>query len=148
MVDWMKILFSSLPSCVTITHLQPLLCDFAEHLPRGYGFLPIPWFVTVSSSEKNSQVAQWYKVCLPMQEIQEIWVWSLGLKDPLEKEIATHSSIVSWRIPWTEEPGGLRSIGSHRVIHDWATNIFISHFHGCMLICLLVYISICCLLRG
>ena len=42
MVDWMKFLFSSLPSCVTITHLQPLLCDFAEHLPRGYGFLPHP----------------------------------------------------------------------------------------------------------
>ena len=42
-----------------------------------------------------------------MQEMQEMWVRSLGLEDPLEKEMATHSSILAWRIPWTEEPGGL-----------------------------------------
>ena len=46
---------------------------------------------------------------------------SLGREDPLEKEMATHSSIPAWRIPWTEEPGGLQSMGSHRVGHDWAT---------------------------
>ena len=40
----------------------------------------------------------------------EIWVWSLGGEDPLEKEMATHSSILAWRIPWTEEPGGLQSM--------------------------------------
>ena len=68
MVGWMKTLISSLPSCVTITHLQPLLCDFAEHLPRGMASFPIPWFVTMSSSEKDSQVAQWLKVCLPMTQ--------------------------------------------------------------------------------
>ena len=44
--------------------------------------------------------------------IQEIWIRSLGWEDPLEKEMATHSSILDWRIPWTEEPGGLRSMGS------------------------------------
>ena len=43
--------------------------------------------------------------------IQEIWIRSLGWEDPLEKEMATHSSILDWRIPWTEEPGGLRSMG-------------------------------------
>ena len=48
-------------------------------------------------------------------------VWSLGLEDPLEKEMATHSSILAWEIPWTEEPGGLQSMGSQRVRHDWAT---------------------------
>ena len=47
------------------------------------------------------------------------WVQSLGLEDPLEKEIATHSSILSWRILWTEEPGGLQSTGSERVGHNW-----------------------------
>jgi len=52
----------------------------------------------------------------------ETWVWSLGHEDPLEKEMATHSSILAWRIPWTEEPGGLQSIGLQRVRHDWATN--------------------------
>ena len=44
--------------------------------------------------------------------MQETRVWFLGQEDPLEKEMATHSSIVPWRIPWTEEPGGLQSIGS------------------------------------
>ena len=53
-----------------------------------------------------------------VQEPQEMWVRSLGQEDPLEKEMATHSSILAWRIPWTEEPGGLQSIGSQGVGHD------------------------------
>ena len=48
----------------------------------------------------------------------ETWVRSLGWEVPLEKEMATHSSILAWRIPWTEEPGGLQSMGSQRVGHD------------------------------
>ena len=48
----------------------------------------------------------------------ETWVQSLGQEDPLEKEMATHSSILAWEIPWTEEPGGLQSLGSRRVGHD------------------------------
>ena len=50
--------------------------------------------------------------------IQETQVPPLGWEDPLEKEIATHSSIVAWEIPWTEEPGGLKSMGSQKVGHD------------------------------
>ena len=50
--------------------------------------------------------------------IQETWVRSLGWKDPLEKGTTTHSSILAWRIPWTEEPGGLLSMGSQRTGHD------------------------------
>ena len=50
--------------------------------------------------------------------MRETWVRSLGWEDPVEKEIATHSSILAWRIPWTEEPGGLQSTGSQRVGHD------------------------------
>ena len=50
--------------------------------------------------------------------IQETWVQSLGWEDPLEKEMATHSSILAWRIPWTEEPGGLQPMGLQRVGHD------------------------------
>ena len=53
-----------------------------------------------------------------MQEVQETWVQSLGWEDALEEEMASHSSILAWRIPWTEEPGGLQSIGSLRVGHD------------------------------
>ena len=47
--------------------------------------------------------------------MQETWVRSLGWEDPLEKEMATHSSILAWRIPWTEETGRLQSVGSQRV---------------------------------
>ena len=54
-----------------------------------------------------------------MQETQAMWVWSLDWEDPLLKEMATRSSIFAWKIPWTEEPGGLSSIGSQRVRH-WA----------------------------
>ena len=50
--------------------------------------------------------------------MQETWVQFLGWEDPLEKEMATHFSILAWRIPWTEEPSGLQSIGSQRVRHD------------------------------
>ena len=50
--------------------------------------------------------------------MQETWVQSLGQKDPLEEGMATHSSILAWRIPWTEEPGGLQSMRSQRVRHD------------------------------
>ena len=53
--------------------------------------------------------------------MRETWVRSLGLEDPLEKEMTTHSSILAWRIPWTEEPGGLQSTGSQRVRHDGVT---------------------------
>ena len=50
--------------------------------------------------------------------MQETWVRSLGQEDPLEKEMATHSSILSWEIPWIEEPGGLQSMGLQRVRYD------------------------------
>ena len=53
-----------------------------------------------------------------MQEMPETWVQSLGLEDPLEKGMATHSSILAWEIPWTKKPGGLQSMGSQRVRHD------------------------------
>ena len=53
--------------------------------------------------------------------IQETWVQSLGWEDLLEKEMATHSSTLAWKIPGTEKPGGLQSVGSQRVGHDWVT---------------------------
>ena len=68
----------------------------------------------------TSLMAQLVK-CLPA--MQEMWVWSLGQEDPLEKEIATHSSTLAWKIPWMEEPGRLQSIGLQRVGHDWATSL-------------------------
>ena len=56
-----------------------------------------------------------------VKEMQETWVWSLGVKDPLEKQMASHYSILAWRIPWTGEPGRLQSMGLQRVRHDRAT---------------------------
>ena len=67
-----------------------------------------------------SSLVAWMIKNLPV--MWETRVWSLGGEDPLEKEIATHSSILAWRTPWTEEPGGLQSMGSRRVRHNWATN--------------------------
>ena len=54
----------------------------------------------------------------------ETWVWSLCLEDPLEEGMTTHSSILAWRILWTEESGRLQSMGSQRVGRDWVTDIF------------------------
>ena len=62
-----------------------------------------------------SLVAQMVKNLTTVQETQ---VCSLGLENPLEESMANHSSVLAWRIPWTEEPGGLQSMGSQRVGHD------------------------------
>ena len=60
--------------------------------------------------------------------MQETWVRSLGREDPLEKGMATHFSILAWRIPWIQEPCVLQSMGSQRVGHDWVTNSFFLFF--------------------
>ena len=76
---------------------------------------------------------------------QETWVWSLGLEDPLKKGVATHYSILAWRMPWTEEPGGLQSMGSQRVGHDWVTNISKSRRHAGYILyfyCLLTWLGL------
>ena len=58
-----------------------------------------------------------------LSAVQDTWVWSLGWEDPLEKEMATHSSILAWKMPWMEEPGRLQSMGLQRVWHDWGTSL-------------------------
>ena len=72
---------------------------------------------------RASPVAQRLKRLPPMWET---WVWSLGQEDPLEKEMVTHSSILAWRIPWTEKPGKLQSTGSQGVRHNWETSLSLS----------------------
>ena len=83
------------------------------------------WWKCSLSYIRASQVVLMVKNHLPMQEM---WVWSLCREDPLEKEIATHSSILVWKIPWTEETGRLHSMGLQRVGHDWATSLSLSTF--------------------
>ena len=79
---------------------------------------------------KINQLFIWHPLCsfLVAQTVknlpamQETWIWSLGWKDPLEKEMATHSSILAWRIQWIEKSDGLLSMGSQSTGHDWATS--------------------------
>ena len=60
--------------------------------------------------------------------MRETWVWSLGWEDLLDKGMETHSRILAWKIQWTEEPCELHTLGSQRVIHNWATNTFFFFF--------------------
>ena len=74
---------------------------------EGIGYpLQYSWASLVAQTVKNMP-AKW-----------ETWLQSLGWEDPLEEGMATHSSILAWEIPWTEDPGGLDSMGSHRVRHN------------------------------
>ena len=84
-----------------------------------------------------SQVAKWWRILLPMQGKQEMQVWPLGWEDPLEQEMATHSTILAWRIPWTEEPGGLQPMKSQKwntanttVLVNTFTTFLYLHFTG------------------
>ena len=64
-------------------------------------------------------MAQQVKNLPAVQETPETWIQSLGREDPLDKEMATHSSILAWEIPWTEKPGELQFMGLQRVRHEW-----------------------------
>ena len=87
-----------------------------------------------------------YLISFYLPAMEETRVRSLGWEFPLEKGVAIHSSILAWRIPWTEKPGGLQSIGLQRVGHDWATNTHTHNipFYGYTTFCL----SICQLIEG
>ena len=91
------------------------------------------WVFTIEWKQEGSSlyflVAQMVK---RPPAVRETRVQSLGWEDPLEKEMATHSNTLAWKIPWTEEPGGLQSMGSQTVGHDWATSVSLSlsHFTG------------------
>ena len=77
-------------------------------------------FGRIYESRRASLVTQMVK---RLPAMQETWVRFLGQKDPLEKEMAIHSSTLAWKIPWTEEPDRLQCMGSQRVGHDWATSL-------------------------
>ena len=77
--------------------------------------LSFEYFEHAYSNKRASLVVQMVK---NLHAMQETWVQSLGWEDPLEKGMAAHSSILAWRIPWMEEPGGLQSMALQRVRHD------------------------------
>ena len=90
-----------------VSHILTLV----RKIPWRRGRLPTPVFLGFPGGPV-------VKICLPMLESL---AQSLGQEDPLEEEMATHASILAWRIPWTEEPGGLQSRGLQRVGHNWTT---------------------------
>ena len=106
--------------------LPPFFYYLGKKKPLYVFFVIVLWFITyILYIHQVSLVAQMVKHPPAMQETQ---VQSLGWKDPLEKVMATHSSIFTWEIPWTEAPEGLLSMGSQRVRHNWASNTF-THTH-------------------
>ena len=127
--DWRHQIFQTW-QCV----IPSLLCRVAllliecAYLWVWQGVQGLPDFACLWRCAWVSQVALVGKCksYLPMQETREMWVPSLGWEDLLEEDITTHSSILSWRIPWTEEPDGLQSTGSQRVRHYWSN---LAHKH-------------------
>ena len=80
-----------------------------------------PYYLPTSCSDyssRNSQASLVAQMVKTLSAMQETWFQSLGREDPLEEGMVTHSSVLALRIPWTEEPGGLQSLGSQRVGHD------------------------------
>ena len=112
-----------MPSSNTGCHLASTTRDILKHISLPINLLMHKLFKIKSQLDSHytvaSLVAQRLKHLRGMQETQ---VPSLGWEDSLEKEMATHSSTLAWRIPWREEPGRLQSMGSQRVGHDWATS--------------------------
>ena len=96
-------------------YLLNYICNSSLPLRKGRYFPLLGANVCIAHRNMTSTVAQRLK---HLPTMRETWVRSLGGEDPLEKEMAMHSSILAWRIPWTEEPAGLQSTGSQRVRHD------------------------------
>ena len=128
----------SLQSCVTLC--SPVDCSLPVSSVHGILQARILEWVAMPSfrglpdpgiepASLMSPVLAWASLVAHMVKnlpaMQETRVRSLGGEDPLDKGTATHSSIHAWRIPWTEEPGGLQPMGSQRVGHDWVTNTYL-----------------------
>ena len=79
------------------------------------------WLILYFDSYPNESTPLLAQIVKNLPSVQETWVWSLSWEDPLQKGMAAHSTILAWRIPWTEEPGGLQSVGSQRVRDDLVT---------------------------
>ena len=89
--------------------------DMTERLTHTHAVTRALWVLLIGASQVALVVKN-----LPANARDQMWVPSLSWEDPLEEGMATHSSILAWRIPWAEETDRLQSIGSHRVGHDWS----------------------------
>ena len=87
------------------------------------------WFLSSFNCQTSRRGASLVSQTIKnLSTMEETWVWSLSREDPLEKGMVTHFSILTWRMPWTEEPDERQSMGSQRVRHHWATNTFSCFF--------------------
>ena len=117
----------------SFSYLEPICCSISS---SNCCFLTC---IQIDYTNNNlSLVAQTVK---SLPAIQETWIRFLGQEDPLEKEMATGSSTLAWKIPWTEEPGRLQFTGSLRVGHNWATSLHftccsMSSYNCCFLTCI------------
>ena len=121
MFSWSKALASHSFLCLLI-----LTVDTFKHLYQSYVIYSCVNLIGIIVTCIFKDYVKMYSLLVAqmvknVRAMQEAWVQSLGWKDPLEKGMATHSSICAWRIPWTEKPGGLQSMGSQRAGHDWVT---------------------------
>ena len=125
--------FKGIPSLCFLRN-WPIVLFLVYQAPKG--------LLQFSSMYKASLVAQLVKNPTAMQET---WAQSLGWEDPLEKGMATHCSILGWRIPWTEEPCRLQSMGLQRVRHDWMINTLLDlnpvHFYMILVPCIYFLVS-------
>ena len=117
----------ALESYSTLFNSGHCTISFILTVDRPLEICPLPLFLLVIQFFLCSDSGYYLGASLVAQMVknlpamQETWILSLCWEDPLEKEMATHSSILAWRIPWTEESGGLQSMGLQRVGHDWVT---------------------------
>ena len=105
------------------SHLENLMdrgawCATVQRVTKSWTRLKWPRMHVVTGAFLAAQTVK------NQPAIQETWVWSVAWEDSLEKGTATYSSVLPWKIPWTPKPGGLQSMGSQRVVHNWATNTF------------------------
>ena len=107
------------PWTVRSVYYTPLYSPWDSEESDSIEWFSLSLFIRIF---RASLVAQTVK---NLPATKETWIQSLDWEDPLEKETAVHSNILAWRIPWTEEPGGLQSMRSRRVGHHWATFTYI-----------------------
>ena len=106
-----------------------------------YYWLHVTVSVSLFEVFPSSRFHFWWQTVKNLPTKCETWVWILGWEDPLEKGMATHSSILACRILWTEESGGLHSMGSQRFGHYWTTNTLYTFYSFYHCLCCLVHFS-------
>ena len=110
-------------SCLYIVKINPWSVIILFSYSQGCLFISFMVHIYTGLGERGFWVAQMVK---NLPAMRETWIWSLNWEESLDKGMVTHASIHAWRIPWTEDPGRLQSMGLQRVRYDWATN---THVH-------------------